>query len=297
MAQTEGPSVLSSAEIVKLAQGFADLKLALEAGAISVTDFIDAASKLPGSFQAVSAAATAFQNVISNLQKAYAASADLAANNVDELVSLYQAQINVISSQNRMTQAIALNAVATQVYGKNSLEAQRTTVALNYTSALYTQSKKNELVAQFDYTTATAKNLATMATSFTQLEQAMVVLVIAIQALAISAEESAAKAALAAIPIVGLIATLGITAYQMATTKGYQAGGYVAKSGLAIVHQGETVIPATGNNMMGGAGSAPKVEIHIHATSDVDLAKVRQEVQNALAKTFYQAQKSRGVYG
>jgi len=40
----------------------------------------------------------------------------------------------------------------------------------------------------------------------------------------------------------------------------------------------------------------PNVEIHIHATSNVDLARVRQEVEAALARTLLTAQRQRGVY-
>jgi hypothetical protein len=72
-----------------------------------------------------------------------------------------------------------------------------------------------------------------------------------------------------------------------------QSGGYVPRTGPYTLHAGETVIP---KGETGGAAVAPNVEIHIHATSNVDLARVRQEVESALAKTLLAAQKQRGVY-
>jgi hypothetical protein len=88
-----------------------------------------------------------------------------------------------------------------------------------------------------------------------------------------------------------------------------QGGGFVPKTGPYILHQGETVVSPEGNvsgspaetvfsgGRAGGGGTyAPNVEIHIHATSNVDLARVRQEVEAALAKTLLASQKQRGVY-
>ncbi len=86
---------------------------------------------------------------------------------------------------------------------------------------------------------------------------------------------------------------------------GMQSGGFVPKTGPYILHAGETVVspegkvsgvPASTMFAGGGGSSMPNVEIHIHASSNMDLARVRMEVEAALAKTLLQAQKQRGVY-
>lgn len=241
-----------------------------------------------------------FTTIINQWQQAFAAAADLAAGNIDELVGLYNAQINAISSQNRYTQALALQATAINVYGQGSEQATRATTAANYVGALYTQSKKNEIVALNNYATATAKNVSTIVTSFTTMIASLQSFEVALTLATAQTLTNAQKVALAAIPIIGLVASLGITAYQLATSGGVtapsmQSGGYVPKTGLVMLHQGETVIPKSG--IGGGGGGMGNVEIHIHASSNVDLARVRQEVENALAKTMLQAQKQRGVYG
>jgi hypothetical protein len=85
-----------------------------------------------------------------------------------------------------------------------------------------------------------------------------------------------------------------------------QHGGFIPKTGPYILHAGETVVSPQGNVegvpastvFSGGGGGtySPNIEIHIHATSNVDLARIRMEVEAALAKTLLASQKQRGVY-
>ena len=196
------------------------------------------------------------------------------------------------------TQALALQAEASVLYGKGSEQATRATTAANYVGALYTQSKKDEVVAQELYYTATATNLAKIASSFTVLMSAMQAFQISTTILTSETISNAEKVALAAIPIIGTVAALGFTAYQILSqpsptlsAPSMQTGGYVGRTGQYFLHQGETVVP----NSQGGGGS-PSASIVINATSNVDLARVRQEVEAALAKTMLHSQKQRGVY-
>jgi hypothetical protein len=236
-----------------------------------------------------------FSTVIDSWRTIFNATADMVSGNIDELVDLYNAQINVIQTQNRYTQALALQATAVKVYGAGTEQATRASTAASYVGALYTQSKKNETVALNDYITATAKNLATISTSFTEVITSLNLFDIALGTVALNAADSSARMALAAIPLVGGLLAMGIGAYQAltvphVTAPGMQTGGYVPRTGPYLLHQGETVVPKGGGSGMGN------VQITINASSNVDLARVRQEVESALAKTLLQAQRQRGVY-
>jgi hypothetical protein len=276
------------------------LNEAFEENIISAQEYSTALHGMSDVEKAAISGVQTFTTVITAWRTAFNAAADLAAGNIDELVGLYNAQINAISAQNKYTQALALQATATNIYGKGSEEATRATTAASYVGALYTQSKKNEMVALNNYLTATAANMATVATSITQVITALNSFQLALGAVALEAADSSAQMALAAIPIIGGIAALGFGLYQAATTPrltpptSYQSGGYVPKTGLAMLHQGETVIPKS--EVGGGGGGMGNVEIHIHATSNVDLARVRQEVETALAQALLHAGKQRGVY-
>jgi hypothetical protein len=278
-----------------------DLDAALAAGTISATEYSESINKLSENATAAIQGVKTFSTVISAWNTIFNATADLVSGNIDELVALYNAQINVIQKQNLYTQAIALQSTAVNIYGKNSEQATRATTAASYVGALYTQSKKDETVAMNKYMTATAQNLATIATSFTEVITSLNTFDIALGAVAMASADSAARMAIAAIPLIGGIISLGLGAYQLATTPhvtppGMQTGGYVPKTSLYMLHQGETVIPKGGPTGTGGGGMG-NVEIHIHAESNVDLPRVRQEVESALAKTLLQSQRQRGVYG
>jgi hypothetical protein len=260
------------------------------------------------SMNLVAAAADFATTAVNAEVTAFNAAADLAAGNIDELVGLYNAQINVISSQNRYTQALALQATAAAVYGAGTEQATRATTAANYVGALYTQSKKNELVAQNTYYMATAKNMALIASSSMEMIQAFANLGIAMTALMQVMIMDVQRAAtgsslglLGAIPIIGTIATLGYLGYEAyqasqsqptASIRGYQTGGLVTETGPIFAHAGETVVPAGGFSEM-----SPNANFYITATSNVDLAKLRQEVERGLANTMYQAKRQRGIYG
>lgn len=279
-----------------LSGDLAALKEAFEESIITANEYAVAEKGLSDAEKAAITGTQTFATVISAWRTAFAAAADLAAKNINELVNLYNAQINAISAQNNYTQALALQATAVNIYGKGSEQASRATTAASYASALYTQSKVKEEVALNDYVTATAANVATVASSITQVVTSLNAFQIALGAVALESADSAATMALAAIPLIGGIAAIGFGLYQAATTPrvkspaSYQHGGYVPQTGLALLHAGETVIPASGGGGMGNA------EIHIHASSNVDLARVRQEVENALANILLKAQKQRGVY-
>ena len=131
-------------------------------------------------------------------------------------MALYNAQINVISSQNTYTQALALQSEATTLYGKNSEQATRATTAANYVGALYTQSKMNEVVAQEQYYTATAQNLSTIATSFVQIAQSLGLLQTASSAFTVASIINADELTMAStVPFGGLALIGGLTAYEL----------------------------------------------------------------------------------
>jgi hypothetical protein len=288
---------LSGKEIIDLAESIEDLKMALEHEAISVKEYNEALHALSDTQNAAIQGVKTFQTAIKDWQTIFNATADMVSGNIDELVDLYQAQINVIQTQNKYTQALALQATAVNIYGKGSEQATRATTAASYVGALYTQSKKNEMVALNDYVTATAKNLATITSSFTDVITSMNLFTISLGLVGASAAESSARMALSMIPVIGGIAALGIGLYQAATVPhvaapGMQSGGYVPRTGPYTLHQGETVVPKGGT---AGAGMG-NVQITINASSNVDLARVRQEVETALAKTLLAAQRQRGVY-
>jgi hypothetical protein len=269
---------------------------AYEAGQISLREYAEALNSLGSDVNAAISGVKAFSTIIAQWQTAFAAAADLAAGNVNELVNLYNAQINAISAQNRYTQALALQATALTIYGAGSEQATRATTAANYVSALYTQSKVNETVALNQYATATLKNTATIATSFTTMIAALQAFEISLTVATSTTLSNSAKVALAAIPLVGMVAALGLTAYQLATSNQagmptHQTGGRVFQTGPAFLHAGETVLPkGVSSSNMGN------VEIHIHASSNMDLARIRQEIQNVLSRTMLEAQRQRGVY-
>jgi hypothetical protein len=343
-----------------MASDLKELNAAYEEGAISAREYSGAIKEVAEAQygltigeQAGIQATKTLSTVMTSWNNAFSAAADLAAHNIDELVNLYNAQITAIRTQNVYTQALALQAVATSVYGKGTEQATRATVAANYVGALYEQSKKNEVVAANAYVTASATNTAKIATSIidaaTSVSQFLVAFALyraAHTAAQAQAEEettavvadTAAKEAQVASQVAVTTATEAETAAQAelataeaatAATAGLaggqtlltdfmeflpltmfmQGGGFVPKTGPYILHQGETVVSPEGNvsgspaetvfsgGRAGGGGTyAPNVEIHIHATSNVDLARVRQEVEAALAKTLLASQKQRGVY-
>jgi hypothetical protein len=289
------------------------LNKALRDGAISLAEYQTDISKANQNIKSYTTALTqndasvkllqtsvkSFSTVVTSFNAAFAAAADLWYNNIDQLVALYKAQINVISSQNTYTQALALQAEATTIYGKNSEQASRATTAANYVGALYTQSKKNEVVAQMNYYTATAQNLATISTSFIQMAEALGILQLAQTGMVAASIADASLLEIAAIPIAGALIAGGLTAYELATQKAptlaapsMQGGGYVGRTGSYFLHQGETVVS---NAQSATSGMSP-VTININASSNVDLARVRQEVESALATTMLRSQKQRGVY-
>jgi hypothetical protein len=273
------------------------LQEAFESGELTIKEY---AAELQGMQAGMTAAAQgvkSFNTIIASWQQAFSAAADLMYKNIDEQVALYQAQVKVIQNQNLYTQALALQATAVQVYGRGSEQAQRTQVALNYVGALYTQSQKDRLVAENNLATATAKNVATitqsimnMITSFQQFSQTLVLV-------GLAAQEAGEEASLAWLGPLGMVAGLGLTlgmgAYQLSqmprVMPTYQKGGIVERTGPIFAHAGETIVPRGGSSM-------PNVEINITATSNVDLAKVRQEVQKAIARAWYEGSKSRGTY-
>ncbi len=308
MSREEKPNPLvenaqAAKQALLLSGDLAALNEAVEANVISVKEYSEALHGLTSNETTAIQGVKNFSTIINSWRTIFNATADLVAGNIDELVNLYNAQINVIQTQNKYTQALALQATAVNIYGKGSEQATRATTAASYVGALYTQSKKNETVAMNDYVTATASNVAKIASSITDVVTSMNLFDIALGAVALSSAEGATQMALAAIPIVGGIAALGIGAYQLATTPhiaapGMQSGGYVPRTGQYTLHAGETVIPKAETSGGTGIGvGAPNVEIHIHATSNVDLARVRQEVETALAKTLLASQRQRGVYG
>jgi hypothetical protein len=303
-------TVMSKKDILELAEGVGDLRIAMAEG-YDVSKQLTSAIKEEAEAQAGMSAAMSigiqgvktFSTVMSAWNSSFAALADLAAGNINELVDLYNAQIKMIRAQNVYTQGIALQSVATQVYGKGSEEATRATVAANYVGALYKQSKVNEMVAANAYVTASFSNAAKIMTAFTEIATTVDTFVVALSALrvaqlgaiATTEAETTAQVGLAGAEGAGGLVSVAEKVLPAVAFAGiYQSGGFVPKTGLALVHAGETVVPkgATG----GGVVGASNVEIHIHATSNVDLARVRQEVENALAKTLLASQKQRGVY-
>lgn len=277
------------------------LAAAVNKASVDLKKYITAQGQQGPVMQSISASVTAFSGILAGLNTSVAAGIDLAYGNINELVSLYQAQKNVISAQNTYTQALALQATAVSIYGTQSKESTAATIAANYVGALYTQSKANETQAQYDYATATAQNLATMATGFLNITNAMYAF-IAAQAVFTTAElvQGAELELASAIPFGALAIGAGagiVGGYELATHLPHKAqGGYIPETGPYYLHQGENV--QTAGEVASGSGNAmPSVEIHIHASSNVDLPRVRQEAQTAIANAWLHAQKQRGVYG
>ncbi len=349
------------AEAIKaMASDLKELNVAYEEGAISAREYTGAIKEvaeaqygLTAGEQAGVVATKMLTSVMTNWNNAFNAAADLAAHNIDELVNLYNAQITMIRTQNIYTQAIALQSAAVGIYGKQSEQATRATIAANYVGALYEQSKKNEVVAANAYVTATGTNLAKIASSIVdaassvsqflvtfamwraahsmaqaQLEEETTAVIAdtttkeaqtaaQIAATTTAEADTAAQAELAVTEAAGAATAGAGGAMGILTDLEYAAptlldfgflamqhGGFVPKTGPYVLHAGETVVspegkvngvPAT-SMFAGGGSSIPNVEIHIHATSNVDLARVRMEVEAALAKTLLASQKQRGVY-
>jgi len=346
--ETTSPTVAIRNLMAQFKAGVPDMEAlgdALLTGRISAKEYAEAVDGLNNKESVAIQGTKAFSTVMSSWNNAFAASADLAAGNINELVDLYNAQINMIRAQNVYTQGLALQSVATEVYGRNSEEATRAIVAANYVGALYKQSKVNEMVAANAYATASLSNAAKIMSAFMEIATTVDTLVVALTALRVAQvqavamteaqtvanEEEAATAASAATATGAAGAMVGLTdieaaAPEIMTLAGLMAigqkGGYVSQTGPYMLHAGETVVPAgeeysmkaisptykelglgaaplSSNVRAGGvAGSpfSPNVEIHIHATSNVDLARVRMEVENALAKILLASQKQRGVY-
>lgn len=273
--------------------GAEELGTALIAGKITSQQYAQAVSGLSTNMNLAKVASNTLSTSITSFNTAFAAAADLYYKNIDQLVAVYQATISAISAQNTYTQALALQATAVAIYGSNSEEATRATTAANYVDALYIQAKKNEVVAQEQYATATVTNLGTIASSVLSIIGVIIDFTVAITAFRIAAISSlaqidAASAATTGEEVLGAVAFAGI----------FQSGGFVPRTGLALVHQGETVIPAGGAaSVPNGLMSSGNVTININASSNVDLPRVRQEVQAALTNTMLHASKQRGVYG
>lgn len=356
-------TVMSRKEVIELAEGIDDLKIAMEQGydvskelTTATKEAVEAQKGLTEGEKAGVQATKTFTSIMTNWNTAFDAAADLTAKNIDELVDLYNAQITMIRTQNIYTQAIALQSAAVGIYGKQSEQATRATVAANYVGALYEQSKKNEVVAANAYVTATGTNVAKIASSImdtassvsqflvafaiyraahtaaqAQLEEETTAVVVdtttkeaqtAAQIAATTAAEAdtAAQTELAVTEAAGAATAgaggaMGILSdleYAAPTLLDFgflamQHGGFVPKTGPYVLHAGETVVSPEGkvsgvpaSTMFAGGGSGgssmPNVEIHIHASSNVDLARVRMEVEAALAKTLLASQKQRGVY-
>ena len=352
------------AEAIKaMASDLKELNVAYEEGAISAREYTGAIKEvaeaqygLTAGEQAGVVATKMLTSVMTNWNNAFNAAADLAAHNIDELVNLYNAQITMIRTQNIYTQAIALQSAAVGIYGKQSEQATRATIAANYVGALYEQSKKNEVVAANAYVTATGTNLAKIASSIVdaassvsqflvtfamwraahsmaqaQLEEETTAVIAdtttkeaqtaaQIAATTTAEADTAAQAELAVTEAAGA-ATAGAAGAMnilpdietaaglmgmMSLDMFMQHGGFIPKTGPYILHAGETVVSPQGNVegvpastvFSGGGGGtySPNIEIHIHATSNVDLARIRMEVEAALAKTLLASQKQRGVY-
>jgi hypothetical protein len=130
---------------------------------------------------------------------------------VDQQVNLYDAQIKTIQQQNYMSQAIALNSAAMEMFGSNSAETRATMVGLNYQTALYNQAQKNQTVA------ATALGVAWLQTWGD----------------IISTAGGMVESVVSPIVSVGALAA------------GAQYGASVEEGGLAKLHTGEEVVRAS----------------------------------------------------
>lgn len=282
-----------------------DLKTAMAKGDLTAKQYAQAVNGLSNRMTLIGQTVTTVNSAVTGFNTLFATAANLLAGNVDQQVALYQATISAISAQNTYTQALALQSTAVAVYGANSEQATRATTAASYVGALYVQAKKNETVAQEQYYTATATNLASMASGVMSIIGVIADLSVAITAFKFASIASAAQITAAATEV-----EIDETAIAIGGAGIFKSGGYVPKTGLALVHEGEYVVPKAGveatssygpSNVSSEAGSgmpamAP-IEIHIHASSNVDLPRVRQEVQTAIAKSWLAASKQRGVYG
>ena len=276
-------------DVVAFQQGIKELNDELRLTPDELTQATAAIKNYNSSIGGAATATKLFSTVVSNWQTAFAAAADLMYGNINELVNYYNAQINAISAQNNYTQAIALQSQATVLFGQGSEQATRATTAATYVGALYTQAKENEVVTYEQYVTATAQNLATIAQSFINMIGALEAFQVA-QAAFSAGELLGPLGLIAALAVGGGVAAASYASLPKSSAlPSFDTGGYVAQTGLAMVHAGETVIPASGS-------SASGAQIHIHVNNSIDLAKVRQEVQNALSSIHYKAQRQRGVY-
>lgn len=266
------------------------LKEALAAGIISVKEYSEAIASLTAGQTAGVQAVKTLSSTMNSFNAAFAIGMNIIYKTVDQQVALYQATINAIAAQNTYTQGIALETEAKVIYGPTSEQATRATIAANYVGALYTQAKKNEAVASEQATTAIITSIFNLTEKLVNMIAPIQALVVAVSlwraaTIAATVAEGAGAAGLGAAGAADVLAEIIPTALV-------QGGAHIKQSGLAYVHGGETVVPA---GSMGGGGT-PNIEIHIHAASNVDLAKVRQEVQSAIAQALYRGQKNRGTY-
>lgn len=285
---------------------------------ITLDEYKQRLGELATTMGTITQGARAANSAIQTINSGFADTMNILAGGIDQQVAYYQAQIKAIQTQNLLTQATALQSAATQIYGANSLQASRATTSLNYVQALYTQAVKNRTVAEEQWYTAIPTQLISMAASVTATIGQLITLKFMYnvlqqqhQANAVAAGEattstSALVAALGALTDVEATAaaTAGMGAADMAVEDvaemapwfllGAQGGGQVKRSGWAYVHGGESI--NTAGTKMGGSSRGPNVNINVYATSNVDLPRVRQEIQSALARSWYEGSKQRGVY-
>ncbi len=116
---------------------------------------------------------------------------------------------------------------------------------------------------------------------------------------------AAAGASVAAIPVIGWSMVEAVSSSTYAMLEAYQAGiagfalgGIVPATGLAMVHQGETILPAsmsgTGAGLKGG-GSPVHVHFHINAIDGADAAAFIQKNANNITSVLYKQMRKKGI--
>jgi hypothetical protein len=297
-----------------------------------LSDIPSTMSKAKDAIGAFSAGMGVLTGVISIAEKSQKLAINTNYQWADLQVRIFQNTVSAISAQNNYAQALALQAIAVQKYGSNSVQATNAASAASYVHWQVQAAQQNKALSQVDLQYAYANALTDLGQTTLNTAASVLKLVSAISSLG-AVSSGAAGASIASAAGVGGAAAApevagglgGISGFagsigSALTTFGGMAGGAAEfllpnpntpkaaadPLGFLLGSWGLTKPTDSGvaKGDMGNLMNQPRdvvngganVSINVNVSRDVDLGKLRQAIQAALSNAFLKQRSSRGVY-
>jgi hypothetical protein len=254
--------------------------------------------QLKGAIGAVSSAVGIFSTALSLAHQTTNYMINTEYQWADLQLQVYQNTIAAIYANNNYAQALALQAMVVNKFGTGSVQAANAATAVQYVYWTKQAALADTAKAKADLFYAPAEAIANLASTAASAATQILQLVSAIGMLGVVSGVASGTAAAGG--IAGAAGAGGLGAGLMAaapTTLGVSA---LAAEIVTLPIWGPKLFSATegagqsvGNWIKSGGG----VNIGINVSRDVDLTKMRQEIQNALSQSFLNMSKTRGVFG